>query len=120
MKNILIGILTTILFLGSLAITFVEVQAQTRKMVITPENFDGKKFAQRYGLSSGNRDFYVKYDDAGIYWLYLSQGVTISDANPIIEAPDAVRPIRTLRNNLKSRDLSLPEVNQLLRLERGL
>ena len=51
-----------------------------------PPQFDGGKFARRYGLDS-LKDFFARDG-----FLHLGEGVVLPDDPPIFEAPDPPRP----------------------------
>ncbi len=85
---------------------------------IAPENFDGAKFMQRYNLKAD--DFHAEYVN-GEMEIVIHDGVTIS-ASPTFEASDTTKRDRlaVLILDLGSRDLTLAEVNEFLRLNQGL
>ncbi len=86
---------------------------------VPAENFDGSKFAQRYALDKD--DFYAKIV-GGEMFIVLKDGVTISDEIPVFEASDMTKRdlFSALRIKLKTQDLTVPEMNDYLRLRDGL
>lgn len=88
---------------------------------IDPATFDGAKFADRYSLDF-NEDFKVRQKVGGQYILVLRLGLTLPDDPPIIEPPDSTKRDRleALRMKLSSQDLSVPEINDYLRLRDGI
>ncbi len=81
---------------------------------IPAENFDGAKFMQRYNLEAG--DFHAEYVD-GEMFVVVHDNATIS-STPTFEASDTTKRDRLaiLSEDLKTRDLTLAEVNELLRI----
>lgn len=61
-----------------------------------PEQFDGGKFAVRYGLNPRANDFW----DDGRGNIVLRDGLILPDDPPIFEAPDP-RPIRKTKEELR-------------------
>jgi hypothetical protein len=56
---------------------------------VDPRNFDGAKFATRYGLTPRNpAQFYMRENDKAETVLVLADGVKIPDDPPIFDAPD--------------------------------
>jgi len=86
---------------------------------VPAENFDGSLFAQRYSLD--REDFYAKIVGGNMF-IVLKDGVTISDQIPVFEASDTTKQdlFSALRTKLKSQDLTVPEMNDYLRLRDGL
>lgn len=67
-----------------------------------PRQFDGAKFAARYGLQvpeRGQPDFYELNGR-----IYLREGLTLPDNPPIFEAPDPVTKIRVTELYLDTAD----------------
>lgn len=91
------------------------------KWKVPVANFDGSKFATRYGLDI-DKDFSGIRDDAGQLWLIYNGDVPLPDDPPVFEVSDTTKRDRlsVLRENLRSRDLNISELNEYLRLTAGL
>lgn len=107
-----LGFLFAFAVLGTSAIS-------EQRYKIPAENFDGAKFKQRYNLKAD--DFHAEYVN-GEMEIVIHDGVTLSDSDPVFEAPDTTKRDRlaVLILDLGSRDLTLAEVNELLRIRSGL
>lgn len=89
------------------------------KHQVDAANFDGAKFAQKYGLEQ--EDFYAVYED-GQMFVIIRDGITLPDDPPIFEAPDTTKRDRlaALRVLAGTRNLTLPELNEYIRLRDGI
>ncbi len=90
-----------------------------QKWKVPAENFDGSKFAQRYSLD--REDFHAEIV-GGEMFIVQTGGATIMDQPPVFEAPDMTKQDRFefLRTKLENQDLTVPEMNDYLRLRDGL
>lgn len=85
-----------------------------------PADFDGEKFAMRYGLSAIDGDFGVTFAD-GVEMVYVKDRFLrrITDNPPIFEAPDPPKPLLTDRINALASRADPELVQVLLELARG-
>jgi hypothetical protein len=60
-----------------------------RRYKINPKDFDGTKFATRYGLNALAGDFWMATESNGESYLYLRSGISIISDPPVFEPPNA-------------------------------
>lgn len=90
-----------------------------KRYQVDAASFDGAKFMARYGIKQ--EDFHATYE-SGKMEVIIHDGVVLSDDPPVFEPSDTTNrdAKEALMTKLKAEDLTLEEVNELLRKEKGL
>lgn len=76
----------------------VAAEAQQMKSWPKPAQFDGGKFAKRYGLTE--REFGVTFID-GVEYIYVRDSSKVTGQTPIFEPPDPPKKVVTIDELLK-------------------